>query len=171
MFRKALRVFRSAGYPAGVGVVTANLGWVEVLAGDVDQGMEHLERAVTQFDDLGASAFVFSTRVRVVEALLVGGKCADALDLANSLLGRLADDAEVEVEGAAATGSRMGAAAHGKVDEAGHAIDDAATRAGDSRYERACNDLCRANIALSSATPSGPLNCKQSRRDVHASSA
>ena len=51
-------------------------------------GMEHLERAVKQFDDLGASAFVFSTRVRLVEALLVGGKCADALDLANSLLGR-----------------------------------------------------------------------------------
>jgi len=43
MFRDALRVFRSAGYPAGVAVAMSNLGWAEVLAGDVGTGIEHLD--------------------------------------------------------------------------------------------------------------------------------
>ena len=74
MFRNALRVFGSAGYPAGVAVAMANLGWAEVLAGSVQTGMEHLERAVTEFAAIGASAFVFSTRVRMVEALVVDSR-------------------------------------------------------------------------------------------------
>jgi len=148
MFRNALRVFRSAGYPAGVGVAMANLGWAEVLAGGLDQGMDHLERAVTAFDDLGASAFVFSTRVRVVEALVVAGKCAEALDLANSLLGRLGDEGDDKPKVQLQRARAWALLALGNVDEAGRAIDDAVSRAGDARYERACNDLCRANLAL-----------------------
>ena len=148
MFQKALRVFRSAGYPAGVGVAMANLGWAEVLGGRVDQGMEHLERAVTAFDDLGASAFVFATRVRIVEALVVGGRCAEALDLANTLLGRLADEGDDKPKVGLQRARGWALLALGNADEAGRALDDAAERAGDARYERACNDLCRANIAL-----------------------
>jgi len=147
VFRRALRVFRSAGYPAGIGVATSNLGWVEVLAGEVEAGMDHLERAVKEFDHLGASAFVFSTRVRMAEALLVGGKCSDSLELANSLLGRIGDDAEVKSKVQLQRARGWALLSLGNFDEAGRAIDDAATRAGDSRYERACNDLCRANIA------------------------
>jgi tetratricopeptide (TPR) repeat protein len=147
VFRKALRVFRSAGYPAGIGVATANLGWVEILAGNVTAGMEHLERAVTLFSDLGASAFVFSTRVRLVEALLVQGKCAEAVDLAHSLLGGLDGDAEVKAKVQLQRARGWCLLALGNVDEAGRAIDDATARASDSLYERACNDLCRANVA------------------------
>ncbi len=148
MFRKALRVFRSAGYPAGVGVAMANLGWAEVLAGSVDEGMDHLARAVTAFDALGASAFVFSTRVRVVEALAVAGKCVEALDLGNSLLGRLADEGDDKPKVQLQRARGWALLALGNADEAGRAIDDATARAGDARYERACNDLCRANISL-----------------------
>ena len=148
LFRKALRVFRSAGYPAGVGVATANLGWVEILGGSVEQGMDHLERAVTAFSELGASAFVFATRVRVVEALVVGGKFAEALDLANSLLGRLADEGDDKPKVQLQRARGWALLALGNADEAGRAIDDATARAGDARYERACNDLCKANIAL-----------------------
>ncbi|HEY0518564.1 MAG TPA: tetratricopeptide repeat protein, partial [Ilumatobacteraceae bacterium] len=148
MFRKALRVFRSAGYPVGVGVALANLGWAEVLGGTVDQGMDHLERAVSAFDDLGASAFVFSTRVRVVEALVVGGKCSEALDLADSLLGRLVDEGDDKPKVQLQRARAWALLALGNPQEAGRAIDDAVARAGDARYERACNDLCRANIAL-----------------------
>jgi tetratricopeptide (TPR) repeat protein len=153
MFRKALRIFRSAGYPVGVGVAMANLGWAEVLGGNVDDGMDHLDRAVTAFDDLGASAFGFATRVRVVEALVVGGRCAEALDLANSLLGRLADEGDDKPKVQLQRARAWALLALGNLDEAGRAIDDAAARAGDARYERACNDLCRANIALLNGDP------------------
>jgi tetratricopeptide (TPR) repeat protein len=148
MFRNALRVFRSAGYPAGVGVAMANLGWAEVLAGSTEQGMDHLDRAVGAFDDLGASAFVFSTRVRVVEAFVVAGKCAEALDVANSLLGRLGDEGDDKPKVQLQRARAWALLALGNADEAGRAIDDAAERAGDARYERAFNDLCRSNIAL-----------------------
>ncbi len=148
MFRKALRVFRSAGYPAGVGVAMANLGWVEVLAGNVDEGMEHLERAVTTFDDLRASAFVFSTRVRVVEALVVGRRFAEALELANSLLSRLAEEGDDKPKVQLQRARSWALSALGNTEEAGRAIDDADARAGGARYERACNDLCRANIEV-----------------------
>jgi tetratricopeptide (TPR) repeat protein len=148
MFRNALRVFRSAGYPAGVGVAMANLGWSEVLAGRVDEGMDHLERAVRAFDDLGASAFVFATRVRVVEALVVAGRCAEALDLANSLVHRLGDEGDDKPKVQLQRARGWALLALGNADEAGRAIDDAAERAGDARYERAFNDLCRANIAI-----------------------
>lgn len=148
MFRNALRVFRSARYPAGVGVAMANLGWAEVLAGSVDQGMDHLTRAVTAFDALGASAFVFSTRVRVVEALVVACKCAEALDLGNSLLGRLAEEGDDKPKVQLQRARAWALLALGNTEEAGRAIDDAVARAGDARYERACNNLCQANIAL-----------------------
>ncbi len=147
LFRRALRVFRSAGYPAGVGVAMANLGWAEVLAGTVAEGMDHLERAVAAFAELGASAFVFSTRVRVVEALVVGHRCAEALDLASSLIGRLADEGDDKPKVQLQRARGWALLALGNIDEAGRAIDDSSARGGDARYERACNDLCRANIA------------------------
>ena len=148
LFRRVLRVFRSAGYPAGIGVTTANLGWVQVLAGDVDEGMELLGRAVTMFDELGASAFVFSTRVRRVEALLVQGRCAEALDLGDSLLGGLDGDAEVKAKAQLQRLRAWALLAVGRVDDAQQAIEDAVARVGEGGYESACNDLCRANIAM-----------------------
>jgi len=148
MFRNALRVFRSAGYPAGVAVATSNLGWAEVLFGDVEQGMEHLDRAVATFDEMGASAFVFMTRVRVVEALIVAHKCAEALDLANSLAGRLTDEGDDKPKVQLQRARAWALLALGRTGEALLAINDAAARAEDARYERAFNDLCRANIAV-----------------------
>lgn len=148
LFRRVLRVFRSAGYPAGIGVTTANLGWVEVLAGDVQVGMEHLARAVAMFDDLGASAYVFSTRVRVAEALLIQGKLTEALDLTDSLLGGLDGDAEVKAKVQLLRVRSWALLALGRVDDARRSIEDAVARAGDGGYEGSCNDLCQANIAL-----------------------
>jgi tetratricopeptide (TPR) repeat protein len=148
MFRNALRVFRSAGYPAGVAVATSNLGWAEVLAGNVDQGNEHLHRAVAIFDDMGASAFVFMTRVRLVEARVVEHTCAEALDLANSLVGRLGEEGDDKPKVQLQRARAWALLALGRCGEAALAIDDAVVRAGDARYERAFNDLCRANIAL-----------------------
>jgi tetratricopeptide (TPR) repeat protein len=148
LFRRVLRVFRSAGYPAGIGVTTANLGWVHVLAGEVDEGMDLLGRAVAVFDELGASAFVFSTRVRKVEALLVQGKCSEALELAESLLGGLDGDAEVKAKVQLQRARAWALLALDRVDEAQRAIDDASARAGEGGYEGMCNDLCRASIAL-----------------------
>ena len=94
MFRDALRVFGSAGYPAGVAVAMANLGWAEVLAGSVQTGIEHLERAVAEFAAIGASAFVFSTRVRMVEALVVDSRFAEALELSATLMRTLAEEGD-----------------------------------------------------------------------------
>jgi ATP/maltotriose-dependent transcriptional regulator MalT len=84
---------------------------------------------------------------------VVGGRCAEALDLANSLLGRLADEGDDKPKVQLQRARAWALLALGNLDEAGRAIDDAAARAGDARYERACNDLCRANIALLNGDP------------------
>jgi hypothetical protein len=67
---------------------------------------------------------------------------------ANSLLGRLADEGDDKPKVQLQRARAWALLALGNLDEAGRAIDDAAARAGDARYERACNDLCLANIAL-----------------------
>ena len=79
---------------------------------------------------------------------MVAGKCAEALDLADSLLGRLADEGDDKPKVQLQRARAWALLAVGNTDEAGRSIDDAAARAGDARCERACNDLCRANIAL-----------------------
>ena len=83
--RAALRVWRSARYPIGVAIASANLGLAEVRACDLENGLLHLKEATALIDELGAGEYVARIYAQQLAGLLYAGRFADALERADEL--------------------------------------------------------------------------------------
>jgi class 3 adenylate cyclase/tetratricopeptide (TPR) repeat protein len=84
LLRSALRVWRSARYPMGVGVASANLGLAEVRSGNVETGLSLLDEATALITELGGE---FRPRIyaQQLAAFLYAGMFDDALERAPRL--------------------------------------------------------------------------------------
>jgi class 3 adenylate cyclase/tetratricopeptide (TPR) repeat protein len=83
--RSALHVWRSARYPIGVAIASANLGLAEVRGGGYEEGLLRLKEATALIDELGAREYVSRIYAHQLAALLYAGRFRDALDRADEL--------------------------------------------------------------------------------------
>ncbi len=83
--RSALHVWRSARYPIGVAIASANLGLAEVRGSGYEEGLLRLEEATALIDELGAREYVSRIYAHQLAALLYSGRFRDALDRADEL--------------------------------------------------------------------------------------
>jgi tetratricopeptide (TPR) repeat protein len=137
LLRSALRVWRSARYPMGVGVASANLGLAEVRSGNVDTGLSLLEEATALITDLGGE---FRPRIyaQQLAAFLYAGMFENALERAPRLRRSLETENPDELT-IMWTERALGwvLVRAGRLDEAAGFIDDgiAHAEALDARYE------------------------------------
>ena len=82
---KAHQVLRSAGYLMGAGIARGNLGRAEAQLGNTDVGVALLDQSIAELEEIHAASVAHEMRVRRVEALLVGGRDAEALLLVDTL--------------------------------------------------------------------------------------
>jgi tetratricopeptide (TPR) repeat protein len=82
---KAHRVLRSAGFSMGAGIARANLGRAEAQLGNIDAGVALIDESISELEDIRAAGLAHEMRVRKVEALLAGGRDAEALELVDEL--------------------------------------------------------------------------------------
>jgi tetratricopeptide (TPR) repeat protein len=84
-FTEALRIWEGARYGVGIALACSNLGRLDARIGQHERAEEYLERAVSGFEAIGASAFVLEAKVRYVENAARAGR-PDAADQARELL-------------------------------------------------------------------------------------
>jgi class 3 adenylate cyclase/tetratricopeptide (TPR) repeat protein len=129
MYTAALRTCRSARYPSGAAVLTANLGQAEARAGRWAEGLRLLDESIDLLGQLGATGYELEADVKKTEALVLAGRFDEALDGSDHLLARL----DANEEGVlAAMLQRQRALAYAGVDR----LDDALLMLDDS-IERA----------------------------------
>jgi class 3 adenylate cyclase/tetratricopeptide (TPR) repeat protein len=137
LLRSALRVWRSARYPMGVGVAAANLGLAEVRSGNVEAGLSLLKEATALITDLGGE---FRPRIyaQQLAACLYAGRFDDALERAPKLRQSLDTEKPDELT-IMWTERALGwlLVRVGRLDEAAGFIDDGIARAEavNARYE------------------------------------
>jgi len=76
--RTARRIWRASGYLMGVGAVTSGLGRTLARLGRTDDGLDLLRTAAADLDGLGIPDWAEEARLRLVEALVFGGRWDDA---------------------------------------------------------------------------------------------
>ena len=92
MFRESLYVFESSSFPVGVALASANLGRTLTRAGRSEEAWEYLERGMRLFSDMGASAFIHETEVKLAEFFLLTGRRDAARSEAEKSLGTMPKD-------------------------------------------------------------------------------
>jgi class 3 adenylate cyclase/tetratricopeptide (TPR) repeat protein len=90
LFEESLRVWRAADYRVGVAYATSSLGRVASRGGDFPRADELFAAAREQFQRGAGEAELVDTDARIAEALVLQGRCEDAVDLASACLQRTA---------------------------------------------------------------------------------
>jgi len=73
LFETVRDTFAFARYRIGVALVTSNLGRVAVRAGRLDEARALLDEALATFCDIGATAYISETEVRILELGVAAG--------------------------------------------------------------------------------------------------
>ena len=89
-FEEAVRVWRAADYSFGVASVASALGTVASRSGDFALAQELFESSRERFSALVSDHDLIDTDARIGEALVLQGRAHDALEIADSCLGRTA---------------------------------------------------------------------------------
>ena len=84
LFEDALRACRASGHTFMVAALTSNLGRVAARSGRFEDAHEAFSAALDAFEELGARRFALETRARKAEALVLEGRYAEALELAQA---------------------------------------------------------------------------------------
>jgi class 3 adenylate cyclase/tetratricopeptide (TPR) repeat protein len=82
LLRKALAVWRGAGYAFGIGAATANLGRAAAAASRFEDAHQLLDRALAIFEEIGSGSFALDTRARIAECLMLEGRHREAFETA-----------------------------------------------------------------------------------------
>jgi class 3 adenylate cyclase/tetratricopeptide (TPR) repeat protein len=90
LFEESLRVWRAADYRVGVAYATSSLGRVASRGGDFPRADELYAAAREQFHRGAGEAELVDTDARIAEALVLQGRCEDAVELASACLQRTA---------------------------------------------------------------------------------
>jgi tetratricopeptide (TPR) repeat protein len=155
MYRRALRTCKSARYPSGAAVITANIGQAEGRAGHGDAAVALIDEAIAQLGALGAAGYELEASVKRTEALVLAGRFDEALDGSKELLQRLVANEEDVL--AAGLQRQRALAFHGagRDEDAAQAIDDSVVRAqvADADYELGCSRMARAHITAERDNP------------------
>jgi tetratricopeptide (TPR) repeat protein len=85
LLQEALATWRAAGFRVGIGLAWSNLGRVAYRRGNLEPAAEFLGRAKTQFEHIGAAAFILEVEAREAERLLLAGDHVAALPLLGSI--------------------------------------------------------------------------------------
>jgi tetratricopeptide (TPR) repeat protein len=149
MYRHALRTCKSARYPSGAAVVTANIGQAEARAGRTVEGSAMIDEAVGLLSKLGAAGYELEAAVKKTEALVLGGHFGEALEGSEQLLGRLVANEEDVLASMLQRQRALALAGVGRSDDAVPTLDDSIERAlhAGADYELACSLVARAKRA------------------------
>ena len=90
LFEESLRVWRAADYRIGVAYATSSLGRVASRGGDFPRADELYAAAREQFHRGAGEEELVDTDARIAEALVLQGRCEDAVELASACLQRTA---------------------------------------------------------------------------------
>jgi class 3 adenylate cyclase/tetratricopeptide (TPR) repeat protein len=86
LFRAALRVWRAAGYRAGVADALSQMGRAAARSGRFEEALALLSEARSMHEDVGSRAWVLEDDSRIAECHLLNGDFRNALSLAYSAL-------------------------------------------------------------------------------------
>ena len=92
MFRDALAVFEGAQFPVGVALVHLNLGQADARAGETSLAFQRLDKALADFQAMGAESYVLDTNIRRAEAHLLAGSMETAGQSTSDLLASITVD-------------------------------------------------------------------------------
>jgi class 3 adenylate cyclase/tetratricopeptide (TPR) repeat protein len=84
--RESLQVLRAAGYPWAIAYATMLLGRLEARMGAFEDAHRHLEAARREFLEADTEADAVEAQSMMAECLVLEGRAADALELADRLL-------------------------------------------------------------------------------------
>ena len=85
MLEDALRTWRGADYPVGIGYALSNLGRAATRVGELEQAGERLREARERFAALGAGALELETQAREAERLVAARHPEQALSLVGGI--------------------------------------------------------------------------------------
>jgi predicted ATPase len=85
-FEEALRIWRAARYPLGVGAATLNLGRVAARAGRYEDAHAFYKQALGEFETIGSRNWLNETRAAIVECFVFEGRYTEAEELATDVL-------------------------------------------------------------------------------------
>lgn len=147
---EALRVCRAATYRSGVAFARSLLGRVAARTGRFEESRAHYDAARREFAAAGLESDARETDGRVAECLMLEGRSADALDLADATLRASAADDENPPDAALLQRVRGYAfLQQGAFDSAGSALDRSleSGRAREADYEVALTLVAQGHLA------------------------
>jgi tetratricopeptide (TPR) repeat protein len=163
LFREALRVWRAAGFRAGVADATIHLGRVASRAGRFDEALASFDEARAEYVDVGAASLVLETDARIAECLLFEAKADDVLEIVDGALRRAEAMGGMGAQVAMLHRLRGYALAQRAAFEAASAAFDqslAIARARDAAFELALTLRAKCELAALTGDPSAPA-CEQ----------
>jgi tetratricopeptide (TPR) repeat protein len=85
LLESALRLWRAASYPIGIGLATSNLGRAAARAGDIDEAVRLLAGARERLEAIGAGGLALEARARDAERLVLSRQPGQALRVVREL--------------------------------------------------------------------------------------